>query len=184
MLIQIEQQNKKIKELEDKLNEKVLANSDDNSYLVFLQKRIDELIADSKRHSEQYKTLHNDFLALMAKVKNEKSQKVNEGIVLNGLKKYQQMVQLQNSAEQKLYESRVIELEKMAEEFTTKKQKYEERIKNLEEKLEQKQEQEVKIEGYVNKLLQNYKEAKNDIITILNSHKEVMPKEYYTKYIN
>lgn len=177
LLLQIEQQNKKMKELEDKLNNRFASDADSNSRVAFLQKRVDELLADSKRYFNSYQSLHNDYVSLMARSGGEK---VNR----NYLSKYQEMCRLQISEEQKLYEKRVGEVEKMAEEFAVKREKYEERVRDLEEKLRQKEEQETKIEAYVNKLLENYKEVKSDVIAILNVSKEGkgISGEYFSKY--
>lgn len=186
LLLEIEEQNRKIKELQDKFNEKFEANEDSNSHVIFLQKRIEELIMDSKRYFDKFKNIHNSYVNLMTKLTNEKVfEKKQAREAIYNLSRYQKTCQVQITNEQKLYEHRIVELEKIAQDFMVKRKKYEEQIKNLENKLGEKQEQEIKIEEYVNQLLESHKEVKNDIIEILKNIKEGkdVSKEYIMKYI-
>jgi len=186
LLAQIEQQNIKINELQDKLNSQYQVGVDPTEHIEFLQKRTAELASDSKRYFEKYKTARSDYIKLLASLTNEKiygAKRARE--VLANLNAYQKIGREEDIEERKIYEKRVEEIEKNVREYLEKHNSAEKRIKELEEKLKEKQNQETKIENYVNKLLGNYKETKEDIVNLLKMCKEgkSIPNEFYTKYL-
>jgi len=166
LLIEIENQNKKIQELQNTLNSKFESNTETNAYITFLQKRISELLEDSKRYFDRYKSAKSDYLKLL-----HNKAKDLRGLINKHIKNHQ----LENNLDKKIYYKRV-------EDMT--KEVYDKKVKELSEKLKVKEEQEEKIEIYINKLISNYKEVKNDIVAILILSKKgkAIPREYFEKY--
>ena len=72
LLAQVEQQKQRISELQDQLNTKLHTSSDTNEHAVYMQKRVEELSADSRRFFEKYRLARHEYMKVLSFLTNEK----------------------------------------------------------------------------------------------------------------
>ncbi len=183
LLAQIEQQRQQIAALQSQLCEKCNPTGADE-HVVYMQKRVEELGADARRYFDQYRTARDEHIKLLASLAEKGKEKRPRAAAVN-LNAFQKQCQTEDREARAVYERRIAEIERTAQEFVGRKTEYERRIADLEKMVKTKEEQEEKIETYVSKLVQMHREAKDDVTAVLKLIRagNAVPNELYDKYL-
>ena len=111
LLSQIEQQKQRIDEMQQLLNSKLKTSPDSDEHIIYMQKRIEELSADSRRYFEKYRVAREEHMKLLGTLNNEKKYGIKKSReAMAALNTVQKKYQVADNQEKETYEKRLLEV--------------------------------------------------------------------------